>query len=184
MKLASSLTKLLAVALVSTGCKNLDKFDTAQGQAYCGELVSEKYGSEGFEYWTKQNEPLKLAFTLDTSHLEDVPGKLRSNDAGFGPCTPLPLFDDAPLRVIQTARGDRLANIRLGDDHEEEVLVYVDSTCSGSMFAILSLVQDGSTELRLLRPAPDIRGPVADLPRFGVFTLNKRETTHQSGCDF
>jgi hypothetical protein len=151
---------------------------------YCGGLVSEQFASEGFDAWIGKDQSLKLSHTLDTDHLDDLPGTLRSNDADFGPCAPLPLFKDAPLRVIQSARGDRIANLRLGEDHEEEILAFVDSTCSGSMLTILSLVQDGSTELRLLRPAPDVRVPVTAQPRFGVFTLSKTSVTEQSGCDF
>lgn len=181
--LSALATPMLVLSLVS-GCKNLDKFDTSKNEVYCGGLVSEKFASEGFDAWIGKEEPLKLSHTLDTDHLDDLPGTLRSNDADFGPCAPLPLFDDAALRVIQSARGDRISNLRLGDDHEEELLTFVDSTCSGSMVAILSLVQDSSTELRLLRPAPDARVPVTAQPRFGVFSLTKKTATEKSGCDF
>jgi hypothetical protein len=184
MKPTYSLTKLLALGLLVTGCKNLDKFNTEENEAYCGSLVSPADASEGFDYWTTQHQELKLAVTLNTDRLDDLPGNLRSNDADFGPCAPQPLFDDAPLRVIKKALGDRIASIRLGDDHEDEILAYVDSTCSGTMFAILSLVQNGTTELRLLRPAPEVLTPVADQPRFGVFQLSKRNTTTNSACSF
>jgi hypothetical protein len=175
---------VLGLLLANTGCKNLNKFDTSKNEVFCGELVSAEYASEGFEYWTRQSQPLQISMTLDTNHLDDLPGKLRSNDTNWGPCAPLPLFDDAPLRTIKKALGDRLSNIRLGEDHDEEILAFVDSTCSGSMLAIVSLVQDGNTELRLIRPAKEATTEVTDQPRFGVFSLTKRNLTHATECDF
>jgi hypothetical protein len=169
----------LLLGLLPAGCKNLDRFDTQKGESFCGSLSAANYG---FEYWTGRTEELKVALTLDTSKLDGVPGRLRSNDADFGPCSPHAIFEDVPIRVVRKALGDRIAEIRLGDDHEEEVLAFVDSTCSGSMVAIISLVQDGSAELRLLRPAPEIDTPVTAQPRFGVFGLAK--VKDDESCDF
>jgi hypothetical protein len=170
---------LVLLGWLPTSCKNLDRFDTRKGESFCGGLSA---ASAGFEYWTGKTPELKVALTLDTDKLDSIPGKLRSNDADFGPCTPRALFEDAPIRVVRKALGDRISEIRLGDDHEEEVIAFVDSTCSGSMVAILSLVQDGSAELRLLRPAPELESPVADQPRFGVFGLAK--VSDEASCDF
>ncbi|MGC4066152.1 MAG: hypothetical protein QM784_16215 [Polyangiaceae bacterium] len=179
MTFLRTLTLLVLLGWLPTGCKNLDRFDTRKGESFCGGLSA---ASDGFEYWTAQTSELKVALTLDTGKLDSIPGKLRSNDADFGPCKPHALFEDAPIRVVRKALGDRIAEIRLGDDHEEEVIAFVDSTCSGSMVAILSLVQDGSAELRLLRPAPEIETPVTDQPRFGVFGLEK--VSNDGSCDF
>jgi hypothetical protein len=171
-------------ACVVVGCKNLDRFDTHTGEAYCGSLVGQRELAMGFDEpgWKGSAEHHTLALTLKTGDLfkaGGVPAVLDSNDAEFGPCgNGTPLFKQSPVRTIDKALGDRLSSIHLDEDHVEDVITFVDSNCSGSMVGVLSLVEGGTVELRLLRPAPL---PVADAvstnettARFGLFVLTKR----------
>lgn len=176
---------LVLCGIAASGCRDLERFDTKRGEAYCGTLVAPTESSEGFDFAGNPVVPLSLALTLDTDSLENHPGRLRSNDAGFGPCKPRALFEDAPLRILRKALGDRISSLHLGDDHEDDLLAYVDSTCSGSMVAVLSLMQNGQVELRLLRPAPE--RPTSDATqqaRFGVFALSRQKTKNSPTCDF
>jgi len=189
MKLSHLAISLLIIGLIAPGCRSLDRFNTERGEAFCGTLIAPDRVSEGFEFWLEQqqnqNPPLYLSVTLDTNSLQNRPGKVRSNDSLTGPCAPYPLFENAPLRTVKTALGDRISSMQLADDHEEDILTYLDSTCSGSMVAILSLIQNGSVELRLLRPAPDDPGAsVFDQPRFGVFGLRKEHQSDSVNCNF
>jgi len=183
MNLTRPLLALLVIGLLTTGCKSLDKFDTKGDESFCGSIQTPKYAALGFSYWTDKNETLQLSLTLDSSHLGDRPGVLTSSDAKYGPCSPKPLFDGAPLRTVKAALGDQLGAMSLGEDHEEDVLAFVDSTCSGSMLAVVSLIQNGDVEVRLLRPAPDVDEPEQDKPRFGVFVLKKQQRS-EGHCDF
>jgi hypothetical protein len=190
----------LALGGFTVGCKDLDQFDTRPGEAFCGSLVGqttypngEARGiSLGFEEpgWTGSDDRGVMSLTVTTGELYKdggIPALLNTNDAAFGPCGPdRPMFAQAGLRTIGRALGDRISSLRLGDDHQADATTYVDSTCSGSMVAILSLIQNGTIELRLLRPAPSAQSdPAASHDpateeRFGLFSLRK----HKDGCGF
>lgn len=178
-------TLLLLAALVGTGCRDLEKFDTGKGEIYCGTMVAPSEASEGFDFGRSPAAPLYLSMTLRMDSLESIPGKVRSNDADFGPCKPRAMFENAPLRILRKALGDKLSNLNMSDDHEQDLVAYIDSTCSGSMVAIVSLIQNGQVELRLLRPAPDIaNAAVADQARFGIFSMTKEALRDSAHCDF
>lgn len=192
MKQAGKWLGWVFVFLSGVGCRSLDRFNTHPGEAYCGSLIGRDHISTGFEdaRWSGVDGASTLALTLDASELfkaGGVPAVVTSDDAAFGPCAPdKSLFEQAGLRTIDRALGDRLSSMRLGEDHEEDVVTFVDSSCSGSMVAILSLVQNGDVELRLLRPAAesqDSSEPPSDAsgtPRFGLFVLKKTK----EGCGF
>jgi hypothetical protein len=170
------------VLLCVTGCHSLDRFDTTDGAEYCGKLLAPGFASTGLVENGDQASQLRLKLSLSTKTIATRPGVVSSNDQAFGICTPQPLFNDAPLRTIEPALHDEISLLRIGEGHEEDVLVWVDSTCSGSMLAVLSLIADGHVELRVFRPRPEPSSdtPIADTPGFGVFSLEKR----RDGCDF
>ncbi len=191
---SKSILWLLSLATV-VSCRSLERFDARNGETYCGSLVGQGAVSTGFEQTGWEGKPV-LSLTLNTAELykrDGVPAIMTSNDAAFGPCTPLPLFDQAKVRTLGVALGDRLSAMRLNEDHDEDLVTYVDSTCSGSMVAILSLIRNGDVELRLLRPAPYDAGtagtagtaglaaaPADATARFGLFALSKAK----NGCGF
>lgn len=173
--------------LAGIGCHSSDRFDTRTGEMYCGSLVGQSAISTGFEElgWEGTSNKPTLALTLKTAEFykrDGVPAVMTSNDAAFGPCKPThALFEQAKVRTLGAALGDRLSSMRLNDDHEEDLVTYVDSTCSGSMVGILSLVKNGDVEVRLLRPAPspatsDPALAETDKARFGLFLLSKSKT--------
>lgn len=185
------------LALLTTlSCHGVDRFDTRSGEVYCGKLVGQRVISLGFEEpgWSgSANENTMELANLRTGELfkgNGIAAEVSSNDAVFGPCAAeqKPLFDRSKLRTIGSTLGDRLSAMQLGEDHDEDFVTFLDSTCSGSMVAILSLIQDGKVELRLLRPAKaatlDAEQPTASSPdqveRFGLFQLTKTK----EGCGF
>ena len=130
----------LAVALLgASGCRSLDRFDTDGNEAYCGSLVGAPLFHEGF---VPANRPpaLALRLTLDTSALLTRPGTLTSNDADLGLCGGEPLFVGASLRAIPEILHDSLSQVDLGDGHEHDFFAWADSTCQGTMLAIVSLL--------------------------------------------
>lgn len=164
------------------GCKSMDRFDTRKGETYCGSLVGQGVISAGFEEpeWLGSGTQQTLELSLNTAELaakDGVPAIITSHDATFGPCAPRPLFERAKVRTLGAVLGDRLGAVQLNDDHEEDVVSLVDSTCSGSMVGILSLIKNGEVEMRLLRPAPenaaDVNPTAESTTRFGLFTLRK-----------
>lgn len=165
------------------GCRSIDRFDTEGQQAYCGSLVGAPLFHEGF---VPANQPpgLALRLTLDTDALLTRPGTLTSNDAAQGLCSGAgqPLFADASLRAIPEILHDSLSQADLGEGHEHDFFAWADSTCQGTMLAIVSLLKNGAVEVRLLKPAaepPPNAGPDQQ-PGFALFYLERSER----GCAF
>jgi hypothetical protein len=170
----------LSALLCCVGCKSVDRFDTAPGSAYCGEMVG-GIASDGLVPDRSAVE-LKLSLTLDTRPPFDYPGRLTSNDESGGLCAPARLFDNARLRTVQAALHDMVSSIQITPDHEQDTFTWIDSTCQGTFVCILSLMYDGRVELRLFKPMPDVdAGAPAQLRAgFGLFSLARSE----SGCGF
>jgi len=175
----------LALASTSffTGCRSLDRFDTTPPAAYCGGIVGGSQLESGF-IQTGAPPSLELALTLDTSSLTTRPGSLTSNDAASGFCSPSPLFDTAPLRAIPEILHDALSQIDLGPGHEHTFFAWVDSTCQGTMLAVVSLLTNGDVEVRLLKPGPDLpddgKSDPSKAAGFALFYLQR----HATGCGF
>ena len=176
--------------LALVGCHNLDDFTTKEGEAFCGSIVGANFQT-GF---VPRDQPpdLTVALTLDTGKLTAQPGFLSSDDAGKGLCGEQPLFQDAPIRSIPVVDSDAISTLSFGEGHEHDFFAYVDSTCQGTMLAVVSLMKNNQVELRLFKPAPlpprDTMTPTppAEEPGFAVFHLRvvKRGTGQKDGCDF
>lgn len=184
----------LGVLLMTLSCRNLDRFDTKYDAAYCGQLVSAPAFHDGFVPELKDGEPklqLTMKLTLDTSQLStysaDKPtqvGELSSNDADKGLCAPdgQPLFKGSPVRGIPQVDHDTVSTLTFGEGHDEDFFAWTDSTCQGTMLALVSLLRKGDVELRLFKPAP-LPPPMASpdqRPGFGLFYLKRDE----KGCGF
>jgi hypothetical protein len=177
----------LALALLalttSVGCRSLDRFNAEKPAAYCGDVV----GATAFQTGlipSGSPPTLQVRLQLDTSSLSDRPGTLTSHDAGHGICNDSPLFDEAPLRAIPELLHDALSQLEFGQGHEHDLFAWVDSTCKGTMLAVVSLLSNGAIEVRLFKPAPDLPPPPmtdqADLSGFALFYLQRNKT----GCGF
>ncbi len=178
MKLVLCLT--LATAGMA-GCKGVERFDTGPDSAYCLELIGGTFAESGL---TPEDAGasdsamplLRLALTIDSQRLSTMPGMLWSNDAAFGLCSPMPLFDRVPIRTVEPALHDVVSSVQLKPDHVQDVFTWVDSSCQGTMVGILSLIDGGSVEVRLFKPAAaaNENGPTRIRPGFGVFSRSQR----------
>jgi hypothetical protein len=176
--------------LLTLSCRNLDRFDTGDHGAYCGDLVSGPSFHDGF---VPDDAPalLRVQMTLDTSLLSTYsenkatrPAFLTSNDRSSGLCSgqDQALFENAPLRSIPQVDHDSIAGMTFGEGHDLDFFAWVDSTCQGTMLAVVSLLRKGDVELRLFKPAP-IPGEDADAahrPGFALFYMHKND----EGCGF
>jgi len=181
-----SLTRLFAfsaAALAIAGCRSLERFDTAGEPAYCGSIVGAQLFQEAF---IPDNTPpeLNLHLELDIDHLTTRPGMLTSDDGLTGLCSPNgdPLFRNASLRAIPEIFQDPLSQAEFGDGHQHDFFAWVDSTCQGTMVAVVSLLTNGAVEVRLLKPMaePPSNAPADQRPGFALFYLKRSE----KGCKF
>ena len=164
-----------------SGCRNLDSFDSKPGEPYCGAITVQPAFTEGFLPAGKPPS-LELELTLDTSKLSTEPGVLRSSDAATGLCADRPLFDGAPLRAIPEVEHDVLSALSFGEGHEHDFFAWVDSTCQGTLLAVVSLLKNNQVEVRLFKPAraPAPNASPAEKPGFAVFHFQAQK----GGCGF
>jgi hypothetical protein len=164
-----------ALALTSLGCRNIDRFDTENGAAYCGSMLN--FQQRGFVDTDIEDRPnLKLMLELDTDSLTVQPGAITTNDPK-GLCDPDPLFVAAPLRAIPEVLNDPISLLEFGDGREYNFFAWADSTCQGTVLAVVSLMKNDSVEVRLLkpRPKPVENAPEEDQPGFILFQLARSE---------
>lgn len=136
---------MLALLVTLSGCRDLDRFDTGEDQAYCGEIIAAPFTRAGFA------RRLRLELQLDLSQMQSVPGRITSDDADSGPCQPRALFEQASLRFPQKLDADALSTLQFGPSREYNFLSWVDSSCLGTYLAVVSLMHDGDVEVRLMK---------------------------------
>jgi hypothetical protein len=184
MSLTGQSLALIAMALAVAGCRSLDRFDTSGEAAYCGSIVGAQ-GSAFQDGFIPENTPpsLSLVLELDTDHLTTRPGTLTSDDQTTGLCraTGEPLFRNAPLRAIPEIFHDDLSGAEFGDGHQHDFFAWVDSTCQGTMVAVVSLLTNGAVEVRLMKPAAEAPAdaPADERSGFAKFYLRRNE----KGCE-
>jgi hypothetical protein len=174
------------------GCRSLDRFDTQGNAAFCGNLVA---GPTFFDGFVPEGQPgalLRMKLKLDTSQLSAYsgnemtrPGFLSSNDVHDGLCSSHrePLFKSSPLRSIPQIDHDSLSALSFGEGHDADFFAWTDSTCQGTMLALVSLLRKGDVELRLFKPAalpPPDAGP-DQRPGYALFYLQRGDDT---SCGF
>ena len=168
----------------ASGCRELARFDLDEGEAYCGSIVSTPVFHEGF-IPTDSPPVLRLKFYLDVDNLTTRPGRLSSDDAERGLCADAgnPLFDAAELRTIEPVLHDPISELSFGEGREHSVFAYVDSTCQGTMLALVSLMRSGDVEMRLFKPMQQSASdaPPAERSGYALFHLKRRD---EKNCGF
>jgi hypothetical protein len=158
-------------ALSTTSCRDLSGFST-NGDSYGGEVVGASFVLSGMQTGTK------LCLTVDTDHLQDAPGSFSTSDG---------MFSHVPFRPIPQMWHDTLSTLNFGEGRLKNMLYVVtpSTTPPGEdAFAVISLMQSGHIEVRLLRGAPAATpggpgpGPTSNL--FAIFDLTRNE----GACSF
>jgi hypothetical protein len=94
----------------------------------------------------------RACLTLDADHLQDAPGAISTSDGRFGA---------ALLRPIPQVWHDPLSTLSFGEGRLKNLIYVVtastpfDDGRGDQVVAVVSLMQAGDVELRLIRGAPD-----------------------------
>ena len=169
-------------ALALAGCRDLSSFST-NGDSFVGPVVSAPFvlagvGGDG----GLLGDGVSLCLTLDTNHLQDAPGTVSTSDGRF---------QAAPLRPIPQIWQDPLSTLSFGEGRLKNLVYVVRATQpfgdgeGNDVFVVLSLMQSGDVEVRLLRSAPGAATDAgaaggAGTNLFAVFDL----TRQSGGCSF
>jgi hypothetical protein len=161
-------TLALALSLGCGACRDLSSFSTG-GDNYQGPVIQADFVRAGL------GPNVNACLTLDTDHLQDGPGALSTDDGRF---------QRVALRPIPQIWHDPLSTFSFGEGRLKNLLyVATASTAFGDgktddVFVVLSLMQSGDVEVRLLRGAPGFAadggstaGPSGNL--FAVFDLQR-----------
>jgi hypothetical protein len=172
------------VLVLLSGCRTLDRFDTPKGEAYCGAIVSAPFVREGFA------QDLRMRLTLDTSKLTTTPGTISTDDGNVACTSRQPQLADAPMVATEAIFHDQLSTFDFGEGREQNFFAWVDSSCTGQMLAVVSLMKNDDVEVRLLKPpaapaAPSDGGTsdagtapdagVSPSPGFALFQLARQK---------
>lgn len=168
---------LLAFFVVLAACTDLEHFSTSQDESYCGSIAGEK------SFRTGLSGTLRMRLVLDASLLDGPgsPGTLWTFDAADDGGEPL--LSGAPLRRIASMDNDALSRPEFGEGRLQNRIYAVAPKRAGEepLFAVLSLVNDGRVEVRLMRPgratSPESPAPPGEGPLFGAFSLTKKAGT-------
>jgi hypothetical protein len=151
--------------LFAAACRDVSSFSTGDGRSFEGQIVEGSFVRAGLE------ASARMCMTFDTDHLQDGPGAMTTTDGRF---------TKTPLRPIPQIWHDPLSTLAFGDGRVQN-MVYA-ATPTGEtedVLVVISLMQSGRIEVRLVRGAPQADAaapaPATGGPLFGVFTLEKRK---------
>lgn len=154
-------------AVAAAGCRDLSGFST-HGDSFAGPVLGANFVLAGVDPSTS------LCLTLDTDHLQDAPGNVSTTDGHL---------QSVPLRPIPQLWQDPLSTLSFGDGRLKNLVYVVTPTTPfadgnvGDVLAVVSLMQSGDVEVRLMRgaPAPAADGGTAAAGNlFAVFTLARQ----------
>lgn len=158
-----------AVGLVAVACRDVSRF-SSKGDRFEGSVVKGSFVRSGIA------EDARMCLTLDTDRLQEAPGTITTSDGRFR---------GAALRPIPQLWHDPLSALSFGDGRVQN-FVYAASPLPADtgpaeaqdVLVVVSLMQSGHVEVRLLRGAPhaDAGAPPAGVSSalFGVFNLDRQ----------
>ncbi|HEY6460891.1 MAG TPA: hypothetical protein VIY73_12095 [Polyangiaceae bacterium] len=168
MTRAAHLLCAAVCAAALPACRDLSSFSTGSG-SYAGQVVGANFVLAGVDPSTS------LCLTLDTGHLQDTPGSVSTSDGRFS---------GAPLRTIPQIWQDPLSTLTFGEGRVKNLVYVVSATTpfadgnGNDVFFVLSLMQSGDVEVRMMRGAPGVAVDGGTAPStggnlFAVFDLSK-----------
>ena len=161
-------------ALAVAGCHDLSSYSTGNG-SYTGLVVQADFVLAGMDPLTT------MCMTFDANHVQDGPGVLSTIDENN-----FQRFASVPFRPIPQFWQDPLSTFNFGEGRIKNMLYVATASATfgdgngDDVYAVVSLMQSGGVEVRLLRGAPGIApdggtaGTGGNL--FAVFDLTRQST--------
>ena len=159
---------LVAAVLACASCTDVGSFTTEPGECYRGQIVSASFVRTGFEPGTL------LSLTFDTSALADGIGEAGVMWTSDG------RFTASSLRQMEELAHDSLSQFQFPGGRIRNYLLNAIPEDGVPAIVVVSLMENGLVEARILRPAMEIcppgdegcAEPVSYDALFGVFRLD------------
>jgi hypothetical protein len=158
-----------ALPLVAA-CHDLSGFNT-NGGSYQGAVIGAPFVLAGVDGSTS------MCLTLDTNHLQDTPGSIWTTDGRFM---------GSPMRSIPQIWQDPLSTFQFGEGRLKNMMYMVRATIpfgdaeGNDVLTVVSLMQSGDIEVRLIRGAPVLGADGGAGPPmqnvFAIFDLSKQSS--------
>lgn len=154
----------------TAGCRDISRFDSGADH-YEGTVVSAAFVRTGIAASTR------LCLTLDTEHLDDAPGEVWSSDGTFA---------KTALAPIPPLAHDPLSTLSFGDGRAKNLMFAARKQAdagASEVFLIVSLMDSGDVEVRLLTPGSSqpallvdagLGSPAPFTGIFAVFPLERK----------
>ncbi len=142
---------LAAGSVALAGCRDVSSFTTS-GDSFQGNVVDDAFFCAGVDAGTC------MCLTLDANHLQDAPGAVSTTDGRF---------QMTALRPIPELWRDPLSTLSFGDGRLRNLIYVASSTTplydggGQDVFVVVSLMQSGDVEVRLLAGAPSLGADAA-----------------------
>jgi hypothetical protein len=153
-------------ALTGLGCRDTSRFSTNDGDRFEGSVVAGSFVRSGVE------DDARMCLSLDGDQLQVAPGAITTSDGRF---------QSTPLRPIPQVWHDPLSTLSFGEGRTKNLLYVATPASDGGTEAdvmiVLSLMQSGGVEVRMLRGAPSgvVTATEAPTNLFAIFTLRREK---------
>ncbi len=165
VKRATVALVLLVLLAATAGCHDLDRFSTSGSDSYCGDIVAASFVRD-----PSYPPSMRMMVDLDIDNLATVPGHITTDDTL---CNGGPLFDHAKLRAMKEVLNDPLSLMTFSDGQDHNILAWVDTSCQGTVLAVVSLLKNDNVEVRVLRPTPEADAGASGSSGFALFQLSR-----------
>ena len=162
------------LGLASAACSDISRFSTESGKnAYCGKVIDASFVRAGVPAGTRMRLDLDADQLVTPDRPDKVPGLVWTDELSPGES-----FVGAPLLVIPQLANDPLSTLSFGEGRVKNALS-VAMLGGSQVFVVVSLMQDGDVEVRLIRGTAAGSVPAGAPPTpsqiFGVFHLHKED---------
>ena len=146
--------------LQATSCKDVSDYSTAADESYCGSVIQGPFVRTGLE------PDVQMRLRFDGDALTTAPGVITTSDG---------LLHDDALGVVPQVFNDPLSTLQFGEGRRRNLLyTAIPHDGTPSLLVVLSLMDSGDVEVRLLRGPAGDGGPATI---FCIFPLQRRKGT-------
>jgi hypothetical protein len=176
--------------LLLAGCRELEGFSTGPGEEYRGSIVASQHIT--VDGGPTEIDPIRRGIDVDGDTVDDVLGpdtamemtlhveEFQTSNVARA-TTSDGLLDDAPFQSIEALWNDTLSGFTFPEGRLRSGLYFVQASATApaglagvEILVVLSLMVDGSVEVRLISGADRL---------YGVFRLRKTPSSADGGPD-